>query len=422
MPAIGPLGENLTFLLGLPRSGTTLLSVMLDNHPAMASPPEPWVMLALEQLGQVEIRHPANPQVLGTAVRRFAGQDGLIPAAREAGRALYGAHLAGCGKTVFVDKTPRYLLIPDYLHTVFPQARLLWLIRDPFDVAASYRTTWGMNLPAILAENRDVPELFDLTVGLDRLEALRDRLGDAVHVIGYERLVADPAGVLGVALRHLGQADDPDTIDRMCTLETGRRAAGFGDPKIHNTTAPKTDSIGTWRTVFTPAELQVLLDAVGTERLHRLGYGATVAALADMSIRESAPDAHQGYLARATAHLAARLNDIARITTHTDGDDILSYAQARLHAALNDDPASAPPPTHLPADLPAHLLADAAVADANAARQAAEAEVERLRTRLAGEIAAHNRQLSALLTSPSWRLTAPLRRLAGWFRPPSRQG
>ena len=49
---VGAEGQGLVFLLGVPRSGTTLLATMLDRHPAITAPPEPWLMLALAELGR----------------------------------------------------------------------------------------------------------------------------------------------------------------------------------------------------------------------------------------------------------------------------------------------------------------------------------------------------------------------------------
>lgn len=384
-PTIGPAGENLIFLLGLPRSGTTLLSMMIDNHPSLASPPEPWTMLALRELGRVDARHPANSQVLGSAFRHFAGEGGLIQAARAAGRALYSAHLAKSGKQYFVDKTPRYLLVPDYLATVFPKAHFLWLIRDPLDVAASYRTTWNVNLPEVLAETRDMPELFDLPLGLDRLETFHERHGAAVHVIRYEQLAANPVATLTAALSHLGLATDAPLVKQMCTLTNGRQGAGqFGDPKILATSAPHTNSLGTWRSVFTSAELNILLDAIGSERMRRLGYGDTVAALTDLGVRESAPQAWQGYRDQAEAVLAGRLANIDRVTRYQDGDDVLWWAQAPLQALLSGT-------RYEQQDRANH--GDAA------------AEIARLQAALSEREV----YIAGLLASTSWRLTAPLR-------------
>src|SRR5271169_4905137 len=98
---IDSLGENLVFLLGVPRSGTTLLCAMLDRHPNILCPPEPWIMLALAAIGQTYPTHPADPQLLGDAARAFC--DG--PAGDDAIRAfvttLLNQKIAAAGRMVF---------------------------------------------------------------------------------------------------------------------------------------------------------------------------------------------------------------------------------------------------------------------------------------------------------------------------------
>src|SRR5688572_25552689 len=106
---ISDTGDNLIFLLGLPRSGTTLLSAMLDRHPQVACPPEPWMMLALHATGTTSAHHPADAPVLWRAFREFcAGSDALAAAGRAYAQRVYNARLQAAGKQIFVDKTPRY--------------------------------------------------------------------------------------------------------------------------------------------------------------------------------------------------------------------------------------------------------------------------------------------------------------------------
>src|SRR6185503_8435307 len=108
-------GENLIFLLGLPRSGTTLLSAMLDRHPQVACPPEPWMMLALHATGTTSAHHPADAPVLWRAFREFSAHCDTTAAARAFAQSVYNARLASAGKQIFVDKTPRYYHILDYV-------------------------------------------------------------------------------------------------------------------------------------------------------------------------------------------------------------------------------------------------------------------------------------------------------------------
>ena len=75
-------GHNLAFILGLPRSGTTLLSVMLDKHPQVLCPPEPWIMLALESVGKTCVRHPADSRLIGQSVSEFSDPQSAALASR----------------------------------------------------------------------------------------------------------------------------------------------------------------------------------------------------------------------------------------------------------------------------------------------------------------------------------------------------
>ena len=283
---IGPLGENLIYLIGLPRSGTTLLSHMLNKHPEIVAPPEPWIMLALQQLGRVDQNHPANALVLHTAVKKFASDDGLIAASRAAARTVYNAHLRPSRKTNFLDKTPRYVFILDYLKAVFPKATFLCLVRNPLDIAASYLTSFHVNLANIFDEIQDVPYLFDLTIGLSRLDDFIRTDMNSLPIIRYETLVNNPADTLTAVLKHLGMASDPETIAGMCRLEPQELQPGqYGDRKICSTVAPHPRSIRTYQSTFKPGELQILLNVIGAERLQRLGYDDAVCYLNQAGIR-----------------------------------------------------------------------------------------------------------------------------------------
>ena len=284
---IGPLGENLIYLIGLPRSGTTLLSQILNKHPDIVAPPEPWIMLALEQMGRVDQHHTANAWVLHSAVKEFAGEQGLTAASRAAARTLYNAHLSSTHKSYFLDKTPRYLFILDYLKAVFPRAKFLCLVRNPLDIAASYLTSFHVNLANVFDELIDTPYLFDMTIGLSRLDDYVSKTSDSTPVIRYEDMVRQPADTLTAVLKQLGMATEPETIAEMCRLEPRELKPGqFGDRKILSTMAPHCQSIDRYQTSFKPSELQSLLNVIGTERLLRLGYENAVFHLKQKGIRE----------------------------------------------------------------------------------------------------------------------------------------
>jgi hypothetical protein len=293
---------------------------MLDRHPAITAPPEPWLMLALAELGRVSPRHPAGSTLVGSAVDQFLGSDGLILSARGAATAVYQNHLEQSGASIFVDKTPRYALILDFIVSVFPRARYIWLRRDPMDVAASYLTTWRTDLAKMLASRTDAPEIFDLTIGLDRLIEFGKRRTGFVHVVHYENLVFDPHQELAKLLPHIGLEAEASTIESMVAFnKNGRPKCIFGDPKIHATSRVHNNSVGGWKSILDGNRLQILFDAIGPRRMIELGYAGTVEALKQKGIVESDASAPMGYQQMVRHYRLAREVDIKQSSTLDSG-------------------------------------------------------------------------------------------------------
>lgn len=266
------------FVVGVPRSGTSLLSFLLDQHPEVASPPEPWLGLALHAFARTAPRHPAESNLIGEGVTAFT--EGLdVPAAlARAGEALYAARAARDGKRLLVDKTPRYWQILPFLRRAFPQAPVIVILRNPFAVLASYKTTWNYR-PLEPAETPFMT--LDLALGFRHLaDFLTDSASDPmVLAVRYEDLVgAEGDAVLARVQEHLGVAAEVTAA----TADFGRLkrdgAKGLGDTKIRETTGVHAASLDRWQDDLTPEEMQAGLDLWGTALLERLGYGAVTEA------------------------------------------------------------------------------------------------------------------------------------------------
>jgi hypothetical protein len=145
-------------IVGSPRSGTTLLRLMLDAHPELAIPPETgFLTLGPEfrgkgdQLREQFFRAIVNfPQPIPSwpdfeipeeAFRQTLGE--IIPFTTAEGfRAFYRMYAARHGKTRWGDKTPLYCLALDSIRQVLPEARFIHIIRDGRDAALSLRRMW----------------------------------------------------------------------------------------------------------------------------------------------------------------------------------------------------------------------------------------------------------------------------------------
>ena len=193
-PAAGAAAGHV-FLLGFPRSGTTLLEVALDGHPKVASLEEH------ELLTDSVLRFMGEPVDL--AALAGAGERDL-----EALRAAYwarvregGAEVAG---KVFVDKHPMNTLRLPLIARLFPGARILFAVRDPRDVVLGcFRRRFRMN-PAMyeLLTLAGAADFYDAVMGF--AEEARPRLGLDWRIVRYETLVADFAAETRAICEYVG--------------------------------------------------------------------------------------------------------------------------------------------------------------------------------------------------------------------------
>ena len=170
------------FLIGFPRSGTTLLEVVLDGHPQVASIEEH------ELLTEGVLRFMREPSNLEPLLRADEGQ-------LNAARAAYwdAARQAGvdpAGK-VFVDKHPLNTLKLPLIARLFPRAKILFAIRDPRDVVLScFRRRFNMNAAMYQLLTLHGAASFYAAV-MEFADQVRPLLGLGWQVVRYENLVAD---------------------------------------------------------------------------------------------------------------------------------------------------------------------------------------------------------------------------------------
>jgi hypothetical protein len=260
---------RIAYLLGAPRSGTTLLSLLLNRHPEVHCPPEPWLMLAFAAFGSTPASNPAGATLVRTATEEFLGAE-RIEALGHCARGIYNARLESCGKSVFLDKTPRYHLCLDFIRSALPEARFLWIRRNPLDVAASYKKTWEVDVGALFERPIDDPYFFDFVCGLRHLAEFSSKA--QVCALHYEALVLDPQAEISRAFEHLGVRSVPFDGQIGSYLSEYSRSA-LGDRTMLATDTIRTDRIGTYRGVLSSLEISAVLAGLGRDLFDRLGYG-----------------------------------------------------------------------------------------------------------------------------------------------------
>ncbi len=273
--AIGSHGENLIFLVSQPRAGSTMLQRMLGAHSQIHTVAEPWVMLhPLYALRERAMKAPYDARWAYRALTAFLDtlpeqEMAYAEGVRRMYSYLYNQALEGSGKTLFLDKTPRYYFILQELQQVFPQARFVLLMRNPLAVLASILSTWVQQEWYKLARYQH-----DLLYAPQALVAARTSLGEAAHTLSYEDLVSTPEGALTSLCEHLQVPYEPSIISYG---EGETPAWTLGDKiTVDAQTAPVSHSLEKWKHALQDPQVWRLMDgylnALGPELVAQMGY------------------------------------------------------------------------------------------------------------------------------------------------------
>lgn len=192
------------FLLGFPRSGTTLLDTMLMADPTVrVLEEEPFIGLAEHDLGGFE--------AMATAT-----QDQLV-AARDAYFRRVADLVGPLDGVQIVDKHPLHLNKVPIIKRLFPDARFVLALRHPCDVVLScFLTNFRINnAMANFLDLGDAAELYDIS--FSHWEKARDLFDLPVGTVVYERLVEDSTRELNPLFDWLGLAWPGDQFDHRDT-------------------------------------------------------------------------------------------------------------------------------------------------------------------------------------------------------------
>jgi len=148
---VGPaMQDSPVFVVGFPRSGTTLLEQVLDAHPLLRSMDEqPFLLRAHGEVIDRGIRYPAELGKL-TEHDLDALRTGYWDRVSKKVRLLPGQRL--------VDKNPMNMVLLPLIRRLFPQAHLIFAIRHPCDVLLSCHLQ-DFRAPELALICRDLPTL-----------------------------------------------------------------------------------------------------------------------------------------------------------------------------------------------------------------------------------------------------------------------
>lgn len=268
------LSHSPMFVVGAPRSGTTLVAKIMDRHPDVASLGEShffediWARrVALGDLSTEEELKRAAERAL-TLFGRFEfpktqhlveetfTKESLVDDAKMHGggyAGLYYALMAGLANALikkrFCDDTPKHLFYLNTLLDLFPEARVIACVRDPRDFLGSYKNYWKrMTCESEVTRMRSLynPVLTSLLWRSSANSITRWRHDPRVRVLRYEDLVTSPDAMIGSVCNFLGLEYSADLLQVESHNSSYEQQTSSG---IYAT------SVGRWRSALTPEEL-----------------------------------------------------------------------------------------------------------------------------------------------------------------------
>jgi acyl transferase domain-containing protein/thioesterase domain-containing protein/LPS sulfotransferase NodH len=281
---VAPPQKNppMIFLLSAPRSGSTLLRVMLAGHPALFAPPE-LHLLWLERMGEF-------PQLdyLGEGLQRtlmalynldatasqaiidgWVADDGSI-------QAIYGQLQAAVAPRLLIDKSPTYASHANVLQRIeqlFAQPKYIHLVRHPYAVIDSYVRNRMDRIGGVTGQDAFAVAEEIWTSSNQNTQTLLAGLDPVRHfTLHYEALVRDPARVMQqvadfLAVPFVQALVQPYNGARM-TDGVHAGSIPLGDMNFAGHGKVRPELAETWRTIRLPRALSAATSALA----QRLGY------------------------------------------------------------------------------------------------------------------------------------------------------
>lgn len=240
--------ENPIFIIGVHRSGTSLVRRMFNSHPDIACPPETFFMQ-----GYVDL---FNDHLSEVGYQAFGyDKDAMRQDLARKASSLHEAFRTSQGKSLWADKTPQYTAIIDDLDRLFGRkARFFLVMRHPCDVVYSnFKRGWSFN---------DIEDPFESTIkhvrdGIDNILAFEQAQPDRCARIDYRELCIDPAATLETAMSKLGLSYHPEMLE----FASKSHNYGLEDPVVRGKKTVEA-SAGAWQSL-TSGQREQLAQAFG---------------------------------------------------------------------------------------------------------------------------------------------------------------
>jgi Sulfotransferase family len=246
------------FIVGCPRSGTSLLRRILDSHPSISCGPESRILWGFRTMEENNwstlVGFGLSLEQWRTNVRSFF-------------ESLHRNYADQQGKARWADKSPDYALMLDYIDTLYPECQIVHIVRDPRDVVDAWRRFYG---PKSLARSGQAWVRYVGSAHRFAAAQLKSKMIE----LRYEDLVREPEPTLRQLLEWLGEPWDERVLD----FARQPHSLAAGRIRVDDTHLPaeqsriRTTSIGVGKSASTTVP-HALVRRTGGDLMRYFGYG-----------------------------------------------------------------------------------------------------------------------------------------------------
>ena len=194
-------GRTPIFVVGLPRTGTTLTERIIASHSQVESADETFFLqIAIRRVSGVQSREDMSPRMIERAAEEDMGNIARTYLDAIAYRLT--------DSPWFIDKYPLNYLYIGFIARAFPEARIVHLRRHPMDAC------FAMYKQSFFRFAYTLEDLASYYIAYHRLNRhWRQHLGDRIIEVEYEALVSDPDTQIRTLLERLGLDFEPACLD-----------------------------------------------------------------------------------------------------------------------------------------------------------------------------------------------------------------
>lgn len=250
-------GNQLLFLISQPRSGSSMVQQLLLNRDEISSSPEPWQMLSLiftYKKHRVDTGY--NPKFAVNNFNRFLNStemklQGYKNRLQTLALELYNEKRDG--SIYFLDKTPRYYHIITELYDLFPDAKFIFLVRNPLSVFSSILdyNFKGDYFEFLKSQDR----LDDLFLAPKTIQKALDEQSNFIS-INYEDAVLSSEETINKICGYLSIPESKNTLYEL--KDEFKESSALDTKSLHLHMEPVTDYIESWKKVLNTTQKKKL--------------------------------------------------------------------------------------------------------------------------------------------------------------------